>query len=271
MDILRNKAGEILPLDIAEDLIITPLKSQAVTMNPAVSTTVITGAHEWHAPRLDKGAQASWVAEGQEIPLSDIQLSEVTVAPAKAAALSVLSRELAQDSSPDAQQIIGNSMVNDIKRVVDQAFLTNMATPAPAGLASLTDATEVTLDLANLDSFAEAQFAAEGVGAHISSFIVSPDDALQLAQLKVSSGSNETLLQGQRTINDVPVIVAPQLATGTVYGLDASRVYTVVRDEIRLDVDESVYFTSDRIAVRTTMRVGFGFAHPTSVIKMVAA
>ncbi|MDN5700726.1 MAG: phage major capsid protein [Kocuria sp.] len=84
-------------------------------------------------------------------------------------------------------------------------------------------------------------------------------------------GSNESLMQGQRVVNGVPIIIAPDLPAGTISGVDASRIYSVIRDEVRVDVDESVYFTSDRIAVRTTMRMGFGFADPASIIKMTAA
>lgn len=149
--------------------------------------------------------------------------------------------------------------------------MTSPSRTAPQGIAALTDTTDVELDLANLDSFSAAQFAAEGAGASLTAFLVSPDDALTLAKLKVSTGSNETLMQGQRVINGIPIIVAPSLAAGTIYGVDASRIYSVIREDVRVDVDASVYFTSDRLAVRTTMRLGFGFADPASIIKLTSA
>ncbi|WP_271403494.1 phage major capsid protein [Kocuria palustris] len=270
MTMLTDHAGSILPIDVADSLIITPLRNAGVALNPAVSTTITTGAHEWHAPRLDKDATAAWVAEGQEIPTSNVEISEVTVIPSKAAPLSVLSRELARDSSPDAQTIIGNSMVVDIQKVIDRAFLTNQAAPAPKSLTSLKDATGVDLELENLDSFSAAQYTAEAKGATITACLTSREHALTLANLKVSVGSNESLMQGQRVVNGVPIIIAPDLTAGTIYGVDASRIYSVIRDEVRVDVDESVYFTSDRIAVRTTMRMGFGVAGSASIIKMTA-
>jgi hypothetical protein len=32
-----------------------------------------------------------------------------------------------------------------------------------------------------------------------------------------------------------------------------------------------VFFTSDRVAVKATMRAGFGFVHPQSVVKVTTA
>lgn len=77
-------------------------------------------------------------------------------------------------------------------------------------------------------------------------------------------------MQSQRVVNGVPITIAPDYTAGTIYGVDASRIYSVIRDEVLVHVDESVYFTSDRIAVRTTMRISFGFADPASIIKMTA-
>lgn len=43
----------------------------------------------------------------------------------------------------------------------------------------------------------------------------------------------------------------------------------MLREDVTLDIDASAFFTSDRIAVRSTMRVGFGWPHPASVVKLV--
>lgn len=254
--------------DVASNLIIKPLRQQSLAFNPAVATTVVTGANQWRAPRLDSDVTAAFVAEGEEIPVTDIALGEVVVTPAKAAALSIISRELGEDSSPEAQTIVGNSMVADLTRVINAAFLGNQAAPAPAGLGSLTGTPHLHFDRADLDSFHEAQFAAEDAGATITAFLVSPEDARVLAQLKVSTGSNEYLLGGQRTVNGVPLIVARDLPTGTAYGVDSSRLYSVIRQDVTLDVSKDAYFSSDRIGVKSTVRVGFGFADEASVIKL---
>ncbi|MEW1661004.1 phage major capsid protein [Streptomyces sp. NPDC093707] len=89
--------------------------------------------------------------------------------------------------------------------------------------------------------------------------------ALELAKLKDQANSNRGLLNsdmtavGRRQILGRPVFVSPYAPADVVYGISRADILTVVREGTRLDVDKSVYFTSDRVAVKGTMRVGFAF------------
>ena len=69
----------------------------------------------------------------------------------------------------------------------------------------------------------------------------------------------------------VPLPTSPEAPAGTVWGLPAERVVTAVRRDAEVKADRSVFFTSDRVAVRATMRAGFGFVHPQSVVKVTTA
>ncbi|BDX32477.1 hypothetical protein TUM20985_30240 [Mycobacterium antarcticum] len=42
----------------------------------------------------------------------------------------------------------------------------------------------------------------------------------------------------------------------------------VIREDVETEVSDQVYFTSDRVAVKTTMRVGWGWPHPGAVVKI---
>jgi len=44
-------------------------------------------------------------------------------------------------------------------------------------------------------------------------------------------------------------------------------VWLVVRHDATVESDRSVHFTSDRVAVKATMRAGFGFVHPQALVK----
>jgi HK97 family phage major capsid protein len=50
--------------------------------------------------------------------------------------------------------------------------------------------------------------------------------------------------------------------------VDSSRLYTVVRRQAEVKADASLFFTSDRVAVRATMRVAFGLVHTQSVVRV---
>lgn len=68
----------------------------------------------------------------------------------------------------------GLARESEAPKVIDKAFLTSQAAPAPKGLTSLKDATAVDLELENLDCFSVAQYTAEAKGAIITAFLPSP-------------------------------------------------------------------------------------------------
>lgn len=62
--------------------------------------------------------------------------------------------------------------------------------------------------------------------------------------------------------------VSASVAANTLWALDSSRVWLVLREDTTVEADRSVYFTSDRVAVKATMRAAFGFVHPQAVVKV---
>lgn len=66
----------------------------------------------------------------------------------------------------------------------------------------------------------------------------------------------------------LPLLTCPNVPTGTVWGIPADLALLVIREDAEVTTDSSVFFTSDRVAVRAIMRVGFGFPHPTGITKI---
>jgi len=265
--------GPILP-DEVSTLVVQPVTSASVATQTA--TVVMTGSHTFRIPRVTEDPTAAWVAEGAEITPDDMTLDEIEVTPAKVAGLTIISRELADDSDPSAHTVIGEGLARDIARKVDAAFFGALAAPAPSGLGALAGTTPVAAGtaFADLDPFAEAMSEAEQLGATLTAFVANPADALTLAQLKDATGSNRPLLgvdpsqPTRRTIFGVPLYVSPDVTAGTVWGYDRSKVWVVMRDDAKIEVDRSVFFTSDRVAIKATMRVGFAFPHPATVVEI---
>src|SRR5690606_2959055 len=205
--------GPILP-DEVSTLVVQPVTSASVATQTA--TVVMTGSHTFRIPRVTEAPTAAWVAEGAEITPDDMTLDEVEVTPAKVAGLTIISRELADDSDPSAHTVIGEGLARDIARKVDAAFFGALAAPAPSGLGALAGTTPVAAGtaFADLDPFAEAMSEAEQLGATLTAFVANPADALTLAQLKDATGSNRPLLgvdpsqPTRRTIFGVPLYVS---------------------------------------------------------------
>jgi HK97 family phage major capsid protein len=268
--------GALLPDEIGA-LIVQPVRQKSVALQ--VATVVTTLNHDYRVPVLEGDGGAAWVAENEEIPLTDAAFDEIIVTPSKVAGLRRISRELADDSNPSAQAIVGDAVAQVLANRVDQAFFGNTITNGPSGLLSVTGVSAVDTGsaIANTDVFAEALSKAEGAGAVVTSFVAHPDTVLALSKVKKQTGSNEPLLgydasqPTRRQVLGVPLLPSPAVAVGDVWAIPQAKVIAVLRQDVTLDVDRSVFFTADSIAIRATLRVGFAFPHPAAIVRLYDA
>jgi len=274
---LTTNAASILKPEEVHALIIQPLTMESVAMQ--ASTVVRTGSHDYRIPLVTGDPDTSWTPEAAEIPLDEVDFGELTVTPKKAAGLTVVSNELVADSSPEATDIIGQRLVQSLRRKVDSAWFAASTANGPDGLGSITptDVYAGAGGFTNVDPFYEALAAAENVGAKITTFVVNPDTALDLARLKEGTGSNKNLLQpdptqpGRRVVAGVPLLVSPDAPVDVVWGIPKALAFAVVRKDAEVALDSSPFFTSDRTAVRVTVRVAFGFPQPDAVVAVRVA
>jgi HK97 family phage major capsid protein len=265
----EDSADSFLP-DAYGQLVVQPVMDASRAAQ--VCTRVTTANPSFRVPVLVDDPSTGWVAEGGEITASDPDLDEEIVSPLKLAGLTVVSRELAEDSSPAVAELIGNGLGRDIARKLDVAYFGNTTVNGPDGIEAITaNDVDAGAAWADLDCFLEAVYEAEAVGATLTAFVANPTDALLLAQLKESTGSNKNLLQpdptapARRMIAGVPLYVTPAVTVGTVWGIPADRALLVVREDVKLTVDKSRYFEFDSIGIRATMRVSWAFPHEAAV------
>ena len=72
-------------------------------------------------------------------------------------------------------------------------------------------------------------------------------------------------------VDGVRVLTSPSVADGTSWALHQDRIVVGVRENASVVTDSSAFFTSDRIAVRATMRVAFAFSPPAAIVKITRA
>ncbi|WP_199254836.1 phage major capsid protein [Mycolicibacterium mengxianglii] len=258
-------------------LIVQPVREKSVALR--VATVVTTTSNEYRIPVVQDDAGVAWLAEGAEITASDADFDELVVRPAKVGGLSVISRELAEDSAPSAQAVVGDGLAEKIARGLDSAFFGNTVVNGPSGLLSVTGVSTVDTGgtIANTDPFAEALSKAETVGATVTAFVAHPSTVLTLAMVKKQTGSNEPLLgydasqPTQRQVLGIPLIPSPAVALGDVWAIPATKVLVVLRDDVRLDVDRSRYFEFDKIGIKATLRAGIAFPHPEALVRLYDA
>ncbi|BDZ57869.1 phage major capsid protein [Barrientosiimonas endolithica] len=271
-----SNAIEIVP-DTRGKFLIQSVVNASVAAQ--VATVVNISTHDFRMPVVTKDPTASWTAEGEEITPSDMTMEEASSTPSKVAGLSIITRELANDSSPAAAEAIGQGLAREIARQVDRAFFGNLGAPAPKGLYAVADrSTVATLNgITSLDPFVEALTAAEIVGAQVTAFVTSPLTALALAKLKKGSDSNEPLLAADpsvptgRVISGVPLYVTPFIEDGSVWAIPRDRAYLLIRENAQIETDHSAFFTSDRVAIKGTMRVGTLFPHEAAIVHVPAS
>lgn len=271
-------AGVLTPAEVGE-LVIRPLIEQSVAAQ--VSTVVQTNSHDFRVPVVSADPTAAWTAEGAEIAASDPTIGEVVVTPKKLAGLTVVSNELASDSSPAALGIVGEGLVRDLRRKLDAAYFASVTpTNGPSGVGVLSGigTVDAGATFADLDWAAEAASLVETAHSTLTAFVAAPATALTLATIKEQDGSNKALLGGgdptaptSRTIAGVPLYTSPAVPANTVWGISQPHSIVVMRQDPSVVVDASAFFTSDRVAVRATLRVGFAFPHPAALVKVTTS
>ena len=85
-------------------LVVQPVERASVAFQ--ISNVVRTESHDFRIPVITSDATAAWTAEGSDITPSNAGVDEVNVTPKKLAALSIISNELANNSSPAAQTVV---------------------------------------------------------------------------------------------------------------------------------------------------------------------
>jgi HK97 family phage major capsid protein len=269
----------LTPAQVA-GLVVQPLI--ALSVAGQVMTTIPITTNSYRVPLVTADVQASWTAQSAEITASDATLDELDITPSKLAALSVISNELANDSTPEAAQAVGDSIVRDLSRKVDQAMFTATTTNGPGGLPGVSGVTTVSgpaTAYSSVDPFSDAVYTSAQHNGTITAWVTNPATAMALAKVKAytAGASNMPLLgsdptmPGRQQILGIPLLTSPYVTTtaNVVWGIPQAFSYFVLRQDAQVESDRSVYFTSDRVAVRAILRVGFGWPNPASVVKIV--
>lgn len=268
----------ILTPEQVGDLVVQPLIATSIAGQAL--TTVQIGTHDYRIPIVASDPAAAWTAEGAEINVTDADIDELTVTPKKLAALTIITNELASDTTPQAAQVIGDGLVRDLTRKTDQAlFATAAITNGPAQtLGTLSGVSAVSAGSAytNADAFSDAIYAAADANAVVDTFVTNPATARELSKLKEGTNSNRPLLgadptqPAQRQILGVPLLTSPAVPTTgkVVWAISRAASYMVIREGAEVEADSSVYFSSDRTAIRAKLRIAFAFPHPASLVKI---
>lgn len=178
-----------------------------------------------------------------------------------------ISRE--QLSQPNISAVITQEVNRAMQGKVNWAALQQPApvSPAvypPAGLmAYAVDGGTIADDL---DSVIDAVASIEALGGSATNIIAAPDAWAAIAKLKDETTSNRSLIgagteSAQRSLLSIPVRVTSAMPTKKILILDKTKTLSAY-GALNVAVSDQVYFGSDNIGIRATLRVRWDSARP---------
>jgi HK97 family phage major capsid protein len=256
------------------DLVVAPLFEQSHVLNYV--TTLQTDATYVTLPTVSGGA-ASWRDELEDLGDAGIIADEIQAEPQKLAVAQIVSSESVDDAG--AAAILGQQMATLTAQALDLAFFRG-GTKAPAAITSASGVQTIDA-VADLDGISAGVNAVETAGGTPSVVWVSPTTWGTLSAVKTQTGSNQPVLvpstnpggPPNRAVAGVPVAVCAGVPDDQAVVADGNRIVVVLRRDGRVEVDRSVKFLNDAVAVRLVMRVTWAAPYPgvIAVVKDVAA
>lgn len=237
---------------------------------------IVTADTEFAMPVMTQAPTSGWFSELDKIDESDAVIPSVSVKPARLSSLTTLSLELVQDNDV-SQRLVTTGMVYDLARQLDKAVFSSVAAPAPDGLADLTDAQTFEATAAEwttLDPFIRGASLVEQETAQVTAWVANPADVAAILALKTSDASHAYVLSNdpssptRRSIFGVPLYSQADVAQGTVYGVDNSRSFLVMRNDATVDASRESAFSKYAVQLRGTLRAAPIFPHAASVVKV---
>lgn len=225
-------------------------------------------------PHLDFDDDAAFVDEGATITEADPDYAETVVHTGKVAVLAKVSRE--QWRHDNSGNLISTAMRRSLLRKANGAFLTQAApgagaTAPPAGLLSLSPTAGGTVT-DDLDAVADAVATIETAWGQATHIIMSPDSYATISKLKMSDGSNASLVGAgvdapQRSLLGLPVITTPSMPDSSMLVLDRAAVLSAY-GQVEVATSEDRYFDSDSLGVRVTFRFGQKLVDAARVVEV---
>ncbi len=174
-------------------------------------------------PKMTAGNTAYWLAdESTQITESQPTIGQLSLAPKNVAALTELSHQLMQQSTPDAEQLVLTSIARDIGLAVDVGVLRGSgASGQPTGIvntAGIGSVTGTSLAAAGVLEFQSDVAANNGLMPGCGYVTTAAVAALLMARPELPSTGTERLWRGnmlQGSLFDFPAMTSAQMSAAT--------------------------------------------------------
>jgi len=267
-------AGQVVPTDHRPDQFIEPLRNKLVARS--AGARVLSGLQgDVHVPAYGSGVTSGWVAENGALTASDMTFASKSLTPKHVGALSEMSRQLIQQSSPDIEQLLRDDMSFAIAAAIDSALIKGGGTAEPTGIigtASIQTHSLATLDWAGIASMIEK---IELANATAGAWLTSPGVTKKLRVTLKSATAGAAYLSENGRMADLPVHSTKQVplttgspAKGQLILGDFSQVLLGIWSELDILVNpfDSTAYARGGVLVRAMASLDIALRQPTAFV-----
>ncbi|WP_169812633.1 phage major capsid protein [Nocardia acidivorans] len=247
----QSAGGYLVPTPLAANVI--DLARNAMRVIEAGAVTVPMQAQTLRVARLTGEGAPAWRNESAPIAAGDLSFDSVLFTARSLDRLVIISRELFEDSSPAAGNVIAHSFAAQIALELDRVALRGSGTPPePRGVLntpgiSTTPHGANGTSISNYDWFLDSVAAVRGNNFEPNAHIIAPRTAQSLSKLKNTLGD---YLEAPGTL--LPLLTTKQVPANLTVGTssDASEIYTGQWNQLAIGIRTGfeIQFLTERYA-----------------------
>lgn len=214
--------SNIVATDLLAGSFIEMLRNRTTIMRLGTTMAGLVGNVD--IPKQTGGATAYWLGEGADATEGTPVIGQIELNPKTVGAYTDITRRLMMQSTPDAERIVWNDLVNALGQAIDKAgYYGSGAGNEPRGLKNYTGINAVDFATASKPSFAEivdmeSQIAADNADINSMAYVF---NALMRGHLKTApkfgAGTESTIWETGNTVNGYRTEVTNQVAAGDVF------------------------------------------------------
>jgi HK97 family phage major capsid protein len=262
---------QLVGTDHRPDQFIEPLRNKLLMRQLGVR--VLSGLQgPVSIPAYTSGVTSGWVAENGALTASDMDFDSKSLSPKHVGALSEMSRQLIQQSSPDIEQLLRDDMSFALAAALDSALIKGGGTNEPTGIiptSGIGTQSLATLDWAGIASMVEK---IELANATAGAWLTSPGVTKKLRVTLKSASAGALYLCENNRMADLPVHTTKQVPLATAKGQlilgDFSQVLLGIWSELDILVNpyDSTAYARGGVLVRAMATCDIAIRQPTAFV-----
>lgn len=264
-----TSAAEITPDDFRADQYIGPLRDSLLVRQMGIRT--LTGLRgDVVIPKHGASLTAGWVNENESLTASDMSFDDVRLEPKHVGALTELSRQLIQQSSPDINSLVRDDLSAVMAQALDTALINGTGVKDPLGILNTTGIQSGTLSAApTWAELLELSNLLDIKNVTNYRYLTNPTVLKLLRGTQKETGTGNYLAT-TGAIGDVPASITNQIPTDTLLLGAFDQLLLGVWSEVDIMVNgyaDSV-FSKGNVLVRAMMTAGAAVRHPEAFVKV---